>query len=154
MSDVVDVGEVLVCVVMGVEVFGGMIVVLYPGVWVPGACVGILGGTLGRNRGRNGELVHLLVDEQLWRLQRIVERGRLDGLHRLGCFATHLTVRDFIPPSQDREHCGNTQSYIPTQKLNNMTMQLIHPSIHFKKCLLKLVKAKNNNKKIIWFGIK
>ncbi len=109
MSDVVDAGEMLV--VMAEEVFGGMIVVLYPGVWVPGACVGILGGTLGRNRGRNGEPVHLLVDEQLWRLQRIVDRGRLAGLHWPGCFATHLTTLDFIPPSQDREHCGMTNNH-------------------------------------------
>lgn len=70
---------------------------MYCVVWVPGGCVGIL-------RGLNRGPVHRLVDEQLWRLQRIVERGRVAGLHRLGCFATHLTIRDFIPPSQDWEH--------------------------------------------------
>lgn len=101
-----DVGEVLVCVVVEVEVFGGTIVVVYSGVWVPGACVGILGGTLGGNRGL-----------QLWRLQKFVERGRLESLHWLGCFATHLTVLDCIPPLQDREHCGMTIIYSSNTKM-------------------------------------
>lgn len=113
MSDVVDVGEVLVCVVMGVEMFGGTIVVLYPGVWVPGACVGILGGTLGGNRGL-----------QLWRLQKFVERGRLERLHWLGCFATHLTVLDCIPPLQDREHCGMTIIY--SNYYTKVTYKYVH----------------------------
>lgn len=91
----------------------------------------------------------LWLDQQLWRLQKVVERGRITGSQSAWGSDRHLTARDFTPPPQDREHCRtHRQSVAGCPDRHNMEHVQVKNGIesHSQTVLAKKLKANVANR--------